>query len=561
VNLSLAILVVYGLVFLLSMLVTFVTFIIFLCEKKPRESEACGNTLIVSATICAVVGYLSIPVIDYLSSRGDLPDMPSNPMSMAATAKADMAANGMIKAEAGDVFVVHYPMLPKVPVYLGLATKEKARAAVQKFFEKLPVKDKETTGIAARQAIFDHETGKTPGNELSKLIAEASQEEVQLALKQYLKVETDEDLKEHMSETLSKRSEECIEKDELKFLTLIKNIDKPLAPGKLTEAIATVEKQLPDGWYRYSLLRSLYKAAGADDLLRAQDKIHDDNLLARMHRMLTGCALIILWLICGIASGIALFFHLRKNEPLPEFDNPLADNSLKIIYSQTLAICYVQFMFGVIYGIIAMPSLGLGPVLKEFALVSTLLTFSGNILLLLITTQIMLCKPLGLNAKEVLPKLFPSRWRSALVWSVGGFCLTRSIVFSLILAAMLFFNHNSASSNPFDHQIIAATIDAKPVDIALLWFSGAILGPLYEEIVFRGIFYAALRKHLGASRAVILSAAIFGACHLDPNLFLSHFVVGIGLATIYERTRSLFPCFLTHMLWNTSVMLMAWLMI
>ena len=562
-NLSLAILVVYVLVLLLSMLVTFVTFIIFLLEKKPRESQACGNILIASATVCAVVGYLSVPLIEYVRSRDEIPTIPASATVQSNASKAELAASAITKAEAGLVFVRRYPQLAQVPVLMGLHDVGKAQGAVEKFFKDLPEKQQQTFDIATRQAIFNHAIGKPMAPALQKLMTNSSQENVEKALDKYLKSEDDEVLREHMRESLRRKmmSSESIDKDEAAYVSLIQNIDNPIAKDKLADSVAIVEKRLPDGWYRYALLKSLYKAAGADNELRAQVTAHDEYLLARMHRMLAGCIMIVLWLCGGIAGGIALFLTLRKPVTPTPLENQLGDSSIKLIYSQSLAIYYVQFVVSFFVGLVGALVFGQAKNLNQFTSLSTILIFTGNLIMLAITTQVMLCKPQGLNIREVLPRLFPIRLRQALAWSLGGFCLARTLVFLFTITLMLAFRHQTASSNPFDHMIVTAAINSNPLDIALIWLGTAVLAPLYEEIMFRGIFYAALRKRLGVTKAVLLSAAIFAASHMDINLFVGHFIVGVTLATIYERTRSLFPCFLTHMFWNSSVMLMAWLMV
>ena len=78
-----------------------------------------------------------------------------------------------------------------------------------------------------------------------------------------------------------------------------------------------------------------------------------------------------------------------------------------------------------------------------------------------------------------------------------------------------------------------------------------VLAPLGEEIFFRGFFYAALRKRFGVIAAIIVSAAIFSAMHLDLSGFLPLFGVGIGLAMIYQKYQNIWYNIIIHAVFNS----------
>lgn len=90
-----------------------------------------------------------------------------------------------------------------------------------------------------------------------------------------------------------------------------------------------------------------------------------------------------------------------------------------------------------------------------------------------------------------------------------------------------------------------------------------IFAPVVEEIVFRG---AILRILLGLfSRswhwvAIIFSALIFGAIHLNLAQGLHAFVIGLLLGWMYYRTSSVVPSILLHWINNTVAYLMFHLM-
>lgn len=74
-----------------------------------------------------------------------------------------------------------------------------------------------------------------------------------------------------------------------------------------------------------------------------------------------------------------------------------------------------------------------------------------------------------------------------------------------------------------------------------------VWGPLFEEIVFRGLLYGSLQTYLGRLSATIISATLFSAWHFYslPG-FITILIVGVVWAIAYERCRSLYPLILSH---------------
>lgn len=86
-----------------------------------------------------------------------------------------------------------------------------------------------------------------------------------------------------------------------------------------------------------------------------------------------------------------------------------------------------------------------------------------------------------------------------------------------------------------------------------------VLGPLTEEIIFRGLI---LRGLLGRCRpwvAIVISAALFSLMHLNPAQIPITLGLGIVLGWVYFRTRSLGLCVFGHALNNGSTFLTGYL--
>ncbi len=85
-----------------------------------------------------------------------------------------------------------------------------------------------------------------------------------------------------------------------------------------------------------------------------------------------------------------------------------------------------------------------------------------------------------------------------------------------------------------------------------LWlFPGvAIVGPIVEEILFRGLLYPYLRTRMRVFVAVVLTAALFSVVHVFPILLLPLFVAGLALTLVTERYDSIIPAIVLHGLFN-----------
>lgn len=87
----------------------------------------------------------------------------------------------------------------------------------------------------------------------------------------------------------------------------------------------------------------------------------------------------------------------------------------------------------------------------------------------------------------------------------------------------------------------------------------AILAPVLEEILFRGILLEAVREKYSSGRAIVVSALMFGVIHIIPQQVVNAFVIGLILGFIYVRTDSLWPVIIIHALNNAmAYVIMQW---
>jgi membrane protease YdiL (CAAX protease family) len=78
-----------------------------------------------------------------------------------------------------------------------------------------------------------------------------------------------------------------------------------------------------------------------------------------------------------------------------------------------------------------------------------------------------------------------------------------------------------------------------------------IIGPVFEEILFRGTITRIVLNHYSPTKAIFISALLFGVIHINPVQVLGAGLIGLLLAWIYYKTASLLPCLLIHCINNS----------
>jgi CAAX protease family protein len=145
--------------------------------------------------------------------------------------------------------------------------------------------------------------------------------------------------------------------------------------------------------------------------------------------------------------------------------------------------------------------------------------------------------------REVLARLGVRGFRpSALKWMAAA------------IGAYLFFAVAYAIAIGEPHQEdIADKLGAIPVQVFLI----VVAAPVSEEVCFRGMLFGGLRERWPRIAAALLSGAIFGGLHattgisaVPPLIFF-----GFTLALLYEKTGSVVPGILLHMLNNSIALL------
>lgn len=87
--------------------------------------------------------------------------------------------------------------------------------------------------------------------------------------------------------------------------------------------------------------------------------------------------------------------------------------------------------------------------------------------------------------------------------------------------------------------------------IIYIIMSTLVVAPLVEEYIFRGVILNKLLNKYSPKVAIILTAILFGALHLNFQQFLVATMIGILYGYVYYRTKSIYLCTICHFFHNT----------
>ncbi len=102
----------------------------------------------------------------------------------------------------------------------------------------------------------------------------------------------------------------------------------------------------------------------------------------------------------------------------------------------------------------------------------------------------------------------------------------------------------------------------RPMDAYLVAAFAITLGPLMEELFFRGFLYPVLARRTGAVWGILLTGLLFGLIHSPQYGFswaavLIVCLVGVVLTTVRAVTKSVASSFLAHVGYNGTLMVLA----
>ena len=129
---------------------------------------------------------------------------------------------------------------------------------------------------------------------------------------------------------------------------------------------------------------------------------------------------------------------------------------------------------------------------------------------------------------------------------VGGKVMLLSIM--LVFAAMFMFNVLAQELGLSDKL---ADVMKQVSNNVLGCISIAVLGPILEEVLFRGAIQGYLMRKYNPAVGIVVAALVFGLIHMNPIQIFYAFCLGLVFGWMYYRTCSLMPVIIGHVLNNS----------
>lgn len=88
-------------------------------------------------------------------------------------------------------------------------------------------------------------------------------------------------------------------------------------------------------------------------------------------------------------------------------------------------------------------------------------------------------------------------------------------------------------------------------------FAFAVMAPVVEELIFRGLLYGWIESRWGSKVALVVSSLAFAAAHFEPAHILLVLPLGFLFGWLRRRTNSLMPSMVSHIVNNGFAVLSA----
>ena len=103
-------------------------------------------------------------------------------------------------------------------------------------------------------------------------------------------------------------------------------------------------------------------------------------------------------------------------------------------------------------------------------------------------------------------------------------------------------------------KLNGSTTVTTSIPYLLVLISSGIIGPIYEEILFRYLFLNRLKKFHSVKKSIFINSLIFALIHLSPIKIIYAFFLGLVLNITYEKYKNILAPILLHISANTIVL-------
>ena len=129
--------------------------------------------------------------------------------------------------------------------------------------------------------------------------------------------------------------------------------------------------------------------------------------------------------------------------------------------------------------------------------------------------------------------------------------LTRLPIVGVIAFLYIFFGDTITKTLDAGIEYQWSVFDGLTWQTTIMGFlSFVIIGPIHEELLYRGVIQRFLQKHYSIRTSILYSSFVFALAHIHPGLILNSFVLGLFLGYIFRKWNNLWYAIILHMLIN-----------
>lgn len=142
--------------------------------------------------------------------------------------------------------------------------------------------------------------------------------------------------------------------------------------------------------------------------------------------------------------------------------------------------------------------------------------------------------------------------RAMLTWAIGG---ALAAILTVQAAAWLWqeFILSPAWDTAGEQPLVRLLRESPDMSLRLaIALSACLIQPITEEVIFRGYFYPAVKRHTDGGFAAIASSVVFAVLHMHVPTLGPLFVMGLLLVLAYELSGSLWIPIAIHAIFNTT---------
>ncbi len=287
---------------------------------------------------------------------------------------------------------------------------------------------------------------------------------------------------------------------------------------------------------------------------RFQEKLKDPETMKRFAKEKPGLALLfnlmVLFVAGAITAGIVIDLKMLtdskfRNSIARPPAQPITDWHFSMIFKVILLYMAGSFVVGSVLGIIRRFGYPAGSE-NFFLLTHTALT---DVLVFVFVAWVIQqskgdWRDIGFHMKGT--NFLKEIWTG-----ICGYAAVLPIFLGCLV--LLLIITNLISYEPPAHPLVNVFLEEERRSPWLIFYSiflAVVIGPIFEELFFRGLCYSVFRKHWGVKWAAIVTAVFFAAIHGNVFAFFPIFILGLCLAYLYEKRGSLIACMTLHVIHN-----------